>query len=514
MGISVAPTVTGQRHKVRAVSAVVTAAMSIVLAAPAMAGVPPVPIPQDPNDVAVVPGFVGSPARPAKVAAATVPQHPFMAPNGRNNIHDDAYMTDTYTWRGPLGRNMQVRSTYHNAECASLTFDAENRIVTICVGVEGPRLVLIDPETLETEAVFQLPPRSVGGGTGGSFFTDFSGGGYFYLDDRDRAVIPTNNRQIWIVGEVDTPAGTQFELQTAYDLSTTVLPTESIVSALPDWDGRIWFVTTRGLVGFVDPRTEAVRSLRLEGEVIANSFAVDEAGGVFVVSDHALYRFDADSSGPTQTWRRTYDRGTRVKPGQVSQGSGTTPTLVGRNLVAITDNADPRMHVLVYRTPRRLTRPRLICSMPVFRPYKGSTDNSLIGAGRSFIVENNYGYTGPTSTTQGATTEPGITRVDLDPDGTGCEKVWTSKERVPSVVPKLSLANGLVYVYSKDPGPEEIDAWYFTAIDFRTGRTVYKRLAGTGLGYNNNYAPVSLGPDGAGYVGALGGLVQLRDRAG
>ncbi|HEX2267448.1 MAG TPA: hypothetical protein VHI97_04475, partial [Actinomycetota bacterium] len=289
---------TGQRHKVRAVSAVVTAAMSIVVATPALAGVPPVPIPQDPNDVAAVPGFIGSPARRATVAARTVPQHPFMAPNGRNNIHDDAYMTDTYTWGGPLGRNMEVRSTYQNAECASITFDAEDRIVTICVGVEGPRLVLIDPGTLETEAVLQLPPRSAGGGTGGSFFTDFSGGGYFYLDDRDRAVIPTNNRQIWIVGEVDTPAGTQFELQTVYDLSTTVLPTESIVSALPDWDGRIWFVTTRGLVGFVDPRTEAVRSLRLEDEVIANSFAVDETGGVFVVSDHALYRFDADDSGP------------------------------------------------------------------------------------------------------------------------------------------------------------------------------------------------------------------------
>jgi hypothetical protein len=438
-----------------------------------------------------------------------------MAPNGRSNIHDDAYMTDTYTWRGPLGQNIEVRSTYQNAECASLTFDADDRILTICVGVEGPRLVMIDPETLETEAVFQLPPRSGSGGTGGSFFTDFSGGGYFYLDDLDRAVVPTNNRQIWVIGEVQTPAGPQFELLNVYDLASTVLPNESIVSALPDWEGNIWFVTTRGVVGFVDPQTRAVRSVRLEGEVIANSFAVDETGGVFIVSDHALYRFDADESGPpVQTWRRTYDRGIRVKPGQVSQGSGTTPTLVGRDLVAITDNADPRMHVLVYRSARRVPRPRLVCSIEVFPPFKGSTDNSLIGAGRAFIVENNYGYAGPTSTTQGATTEPGITRVDLDRDGTGCQEIWTSNERAPSVVPKLSLASGLVHVYTKDPGPENVDAWYFTAIDYATGRTVYKRLAGTGLGYNNNYAPISLGPDGAGYVGVLGGLVQLRDPVG
>ena len=43
------------------------------------------------------------------------------------------------------------------------------------------------------------------------------------------------------------------------------------------------------------------------------------------------------------------------------------------------------------------------------------------------------------------------------------------------------------------------------------GQTVYQQLAGTGLGYNSNYAPVSIGPDGTAYVGALGGLILLRD---
>jgi hypothetical protein len=78
-------------------------------------------------------------------------------------------------------------------------------------------------------------------------------------------------------------------------------------------------------------------------------------------------------------------------------------------------------------------------------------------------------------------------------------------------VPKLSLANGLVYTYTKDPEPNNADAWYLTAIDFSDGHTVYKRLGGEGLGYNNNYAPISIGPDSTLYVGALGGLVLLRD---
>ena len=79
--------------------------------------------------------------------------------------------------------------------------------------------------------------------------------------------------------------------------------------------------------------------------------------------------------------------------------------------------------------------------------------------------------------------------------------------------PKLSLANGLIYTYTKDPGPA--DPWYWTAIDFRTGRTVYKQLAGTGVGYNNNYAGIALDDSDPAhpseYVGTLGGIVAMRD---
>ena len=113
---------------------------------------------------------------------------------------------------------------------------------------------------------------------------------------------------------------------------------------------------------------------------------------------------------------------------------------------SITDNADP-MNVVVYTAPRR----REICRQPVFEQGAGSTDNSLIGAGHSIVVENNYGYTGPTATELGARTEPGIERVDIDADGEGCRKVWHSDEISPSLVPKLSLGNGLVYVYTQDP---------------------------------------------------------------
>jgi hypothetical protein len=158
-----------------------------------------------------------------------------------------------------------------------------------------------------------------------------------------------------------------------------------------------------------------------------------------------------------------------------------------------------------------VTGSRVVCVQPVFGAGASDTDQSLIGTGRSMIVENNYGYTGVAATEQGATTTPGLARVDINDTGTGCRTVWTSSERAPSVVPKLSLANGLVYTYTKPPQQNGTDAWYLTTLDYRKGTFVYKKLAGTGLGFNNNYAPVTLGPDGTAYVGTLGGIVLLRD---
>src|ERR1051325_722369 len=114
-----------------------------------------IPIPEGP-DASTLPVFSGSPAKPHPVKGTTVPQNPFMAPNGRSNLHDDAYMTDSYEQYGPLGRGITRTSTLLGRECASIAFDAKGRIVTVCVGLDGPQLQLMDPRTLDTLAVFPL----------------------------------------------------------------------------------------------------------------------------------------------------------------------------------------------------------------------------------------------------------------------------------------------------------------------------------------------------------------------
>ena len=489
-----------QRRSARRFGAVAVAAAMACLAPAALAD----PIPEG-TDSDSAPAFIGHPAAQNPVAAPVPPAHPFMAPNERSNLHVDGFQTDTNSTPGPLGRQMQRTSTFQQADCASVTFDSRGRIVTICVGLLGPALggaglYMFDPHTLATLTKMDLPPKQPS--LGGNPFQDFSSGGYFYLDNQDRAVIPTTTRHVFVVGETGAQPG--FALLHDYDLSGVVPSGDKLFATMPDWSGRIWWVSGKGLVGTIDPASGSVKTFDTH-EAIGNSFAVDETGGVYIVTDGAMYRFAAGPDGtPTVSWRSTYPNDGTAKPGQTEIGSGTTPTVTASSgLVAITDNADP-IDVVVYRRDTGAQ----VCSAPLFTKGASDTDQSLVAVGDSFIAENNYGYSGPAAVEQGRTTKPGLERVDVV--NGQCRKVWHSDEIAPTVVPKGNLANGLVYTYTH-PASDQSDPWYFTALDFRTGRTVYKFRAGSGLGFNNNYAPVTIGPDGTAYIGTLGGLALVRD---
>ncbi|MFI0238682.1 hypothetical protein [Streptomyces sp. NPDC016845] len=481
--------------------------------------------------------YEGAPAAQQPVAGRTPAQHPFLAANGRSGMHADAWGSGTYPWAGPDGREPGVTSEQMAAlggECATVTFDKAGRIVTVCGTFTGFLVKLLDPHTLATLAEYKLPqrPSTVEAITRLDFsriFKDTSGGAYSYLDDQDRLVLADSRQHIVrLAHEQEADGAWRFVVTDDWDLTdhvphscvswTNLYPSgtcDPVTSVMPDWSGRIWWVTRQGRVGTVDPATGSLKSVQLPGEEIQNSFSVAD-DGVSIVTDHALYSFDAAADGtPRTVWRQTYDRGTGTKPGSVNQGSGTTPDLFGveDDYVAITDNADDRMNVLVYRRGADVPAGRrLVCKVPVFGPGASTTDNSLISYGDSLVVENNYGYENITSLTFGRSVVGGVTRVDVRPDGSGCDTVWESGVRSPSTVPKLSTANGLLYFYTKEPNSLGIDAWYLTAVDFRTGETRWKRLAGTGVAYDNNWAPVTLGPDGTAYAGVFNGLVAVRDK--
>jgi hypothetical protein len=456
---------------------------------------------------ALAPSAVAAPAIPPPNA----PQNPFFAPNPGNNIHNDTWMTDAYRRRGPTGSHPVTGFGALPASlCGSLTFDSEGRIVTVCPSlVAPPELRLIDPHTLKVLASYTLP-AGLAPPPGTPAFQNFTGGGYFFLDDHDRVWSATKTNHLFVLAE--TGGGSGFRLVADYDLSSAVTGDERITSALRDFQGRVWFVTKKdGKVGVFDPRTLQIHVKRTNEE-IENSFAVGR-DGVFIVSDKRMYRFRADGKGrPHVVWRSRYSNSGIHKPSQVDAGSGTTPTLMEHGLVAITDNADP-MDVVVYRRAAKLKKgqKRVVCETPVFSKGASATENSLIGAGRSLIVENNYGYQDPFGAMGGTITSPGVARVDVKPDLSGCRVVWTNKTvRAPTVVPKLSTKTGLVYAYTQEEsGLGQV--WSWVGLDDRTGKTVFRVAAGNGLAANNNYAGIALGPGGTAYLGTVGGIRSLRD---
>jgi len=471
----------------------------------------------DPDTVRLVPAREGSAHAPLPLARPTLPKHPYMAPRGASNMHVDSFTSNTYGWSGPLGHTPEVASRamgFLGGECPTINFDKLGRIVTVCVQQRTPSLLLLEPESLRVLARHDLPARRTPLFRLRKIMNDTSGGAYFYLDHLNRAVVGTADGSIDVISIVEDAEGPRFERERRVELAEVLRfedgSLDKITAVLPDFRGNYWFVARYGTVGLVTPEG-AVHSHKLAGEEIENSFSIGP-DGTYIVSDHALYRFEQSSSGaPKAVWRETYDRGARRKVGQINQGSGTTPTLLGDEYVVIGDNAEPRMNVVVMRRDARSAE-RVVCRMPVFAPGKSATENTFIGYGRSLIVENNAGYDLFTTMRGGKTSAPGIARIDVRADGSGCDLVWESSEISQTTVPKLSTETGLVYLYTKLPNaPRGADAYYFTAIDFVTGRTVYRVLTGTGVRYDNNWAAISIAPDGTAYVGVLNGLIRVRD---
>lgn len=519
-----------------------------------------------------VPSFTG-PGTSTPLPDIVAADHPGLAARGYSGMHSDAAMSGTHPAVGPVGSgtlkigsaNMS-QSILGAGECGNTTFNSQGLLISFCADFENFKIYalkrLVDAQGRDRflkVAEYAVPERESSIKAKQDLLNidisvimnDTSGGAYFHLDDQDRVVLAdaTNKLQIlelntWVDGNGNLKGAftqvnsAQLGFHVPNDVDYLNPNHHDVTNILPDWNvhsnGAYWFVTRQGLVGTVTNVGPAasVQTIDLGGEEIQNAMAID-ATGVYVVSDHAMYKYTLDaSSAPQQVWRQSYDRGTGPKPGQLNQGSGTTPTLMGANneYVGITDNADP-INVVVYDR----TTGELVCEEPVFMfplapghssglSYASATDNSLIGYNNSLIVENNWGYR---NVKENNWTQPGLTRVDVVSSTTNgdiagnCVTTWeNTTEASQSVVPKLSLGNGLVYIYTRedipgvstDPQDEQsAQAYYFGALDYASGELVYKKLTGTGENWNNNYAPITIGPDGTAYVGVFNGIISIRD---
>jgi len=486
-----------------------------------------------PSAAITSPTFIGSPAQPRPISIQ-VRENPFLAPGRISTLHTGSFNADVHITPGPLGNDPELVSrkatSLPGGMCSSTVFDAHGNLITFCASLAGFEIHLLEPRTLKSLARYELPSRP---STFAALVTldpdkvmaDTSGGAYFYLDHEGYVVLGDARERIVRIGHRQSEAGSwEFHIADSWDLSDHVphdclAPTnwfpagecDPITSVTPDYDGLIWWVTLRGRIGTLNPKDGSAKVMKLPGEDIQNSIAAAD-DGVFVVSDHAMYGLTADPDGtPRVMWRETYDRGTKRKEGLINQGAGSTPTLIGDRYVTTNDNADRRVNLLVYRRDPDFLGERLICKVPIFEEDASAAEFSMIAWHRSIILVNTFGYLNAFQQKGWENVPGGIVRIDVREDESGCDTVWTSSERSPSIVAKLSTATGLVYAYTFQPQENGENAWYLTALDPDTGETLFKILTGAGSQFDGNWGVITLGPDGTAYLSTLKGMVAVWD---
>jgi hypothetical protein len=516
------------------------------------AGVTPIP----PGPPPSLPDYIGAPAKAHPTANSGVPQNPLLAPNGFNSCHLDPWMSDTADVAGPLGIKPAVLSaTLADARiypidskdgppwlfvCITPMFDSHGRLLTACFAPHEATVVLADPDSLQVLSYYHLdvPSGNVYGQTGRQAVMRSTGASYSFLDALDRLTIVSGGKQIVTLVEAGSDENPVLQLEHTYNLAS-LIPEDynDIAGVMADWQGRIWFTTaaspnTVAKVGVINPASYSDANPNVKwfvlpsGELIRNTFAVTKSGvdraSAYVVSSQNMYRIDAGlDDQPYKVWSAPYDTIGTTKDGQYELGSGTSPTVLGEGkYVAITDNAIP-MKVVVYRTDAGVdpTR-RVVCKVPVFTDTPGALSNSLIGSRLSLIATNNYNYLWDWQNGQTVyPSAPGFTRIDIDPNGKGCTEVWTNSEVATTTSPRLSTRTGLIYTVSREYDPSAVHqdgtkgayVYYWIALDFRTGETVWKKMAGSGDKFDSFYPALAIGPNKALYVGAYGGFMTIRD---
>ncbi|CAM3792356.1 hypothetical protein NOMA109596_10925 [Nocardioides marinus] len=391
---------------------------------------------------------------------------------------------------GPLGLSVEVDSGWYGAEhCGHLLPDTHERLLALCTSRSGARLKVLDPRTLRPVATASLPdpcadvPPATGTG--------------------EEVVVATGDRRLLHVTTTDGADAPAVVTQRAVDLGRALPAGACVVSVAVDPVGRTWFVTRAGEVGVV--AAEGEPSVLALGESVSQPLAVDR-DGAYVTTAEAVHRVVTRAGAPLETWRSAYETGSGRKPGQRDAGSGSGVTLLEGGLLALTDNANPRMHVVVLRA----VDGSQVCRQEVFEDDASATEAALTAVGGTgVVVTNGHGWTGAWRGVLGRRPPGGVARVDVV-DGS-CATTWTSEEVAPTSGTTLSRATGLLYAWTKRRSWLGVDAWYLTALDARTGRTAFAARGGTGPWAGDAGSSVTIGPGGTAFVGTRAGLVRVVD---
>lgn len=450
-------------------------------------------------------------------------QNPYLGINSLATMHGDAQSSDATPFAGPgdpgVGGSWKVTFTNHWAACPTILAGQDGYIQALMTQFLGsdaklrkPKLAIIEPASGAQLGAIEIPTGALLGGV------------YAYLDaDSNLVMVDGTNALTWISHSQD---GMKVWVSRRIDLTDAMKlePKDHVVGIVPDWHGRIWVASERGVVGLIDPKRNVVRLTKLQqyspAERIDNSISACPQG-VSIITSHGIYMLgaDASTSKPRIIWSHSYDRGTKQKPGQLSHGSGATATFFGPNgsdYVMLSDNADRQEKLIVYRSADGSA----VGEGPLFTPGASGTENSMIGVQNSIVGACTFGYPyaqyPDTKPAYRAQVAPGMERWDVNDDASGITLKWRNNGIYSAAVPRLSTADNLIYTCERPRGPAGVltgPVVYVCAIDMDSGRVVHRqrlpRLANLLAGGDPSQMVGVIDKHGVWWQGTIGGIYRI-----
>lgn len=450
-------------------------------------------------------------------------QNPYLGINSLATMHGDAQSSDATPFAGPgdpgVGGSWKVTFTNHWAACPTILAGQDGYIQALMTQFLGsdakvrkPKLAIIEPASGAQLGAMEIPTGALLGGV------------YAYLDaDSNLVMVDGTNALTWISHSQD---GMKVWVSRRIDLTDAMKlePKDHVVGIVPDWHGRIWVASERGVVGLIDPKRNVVRLTKLQQysptERIDNSISACPQG-VSIITSHGIYMLgaDASTSKPRIIWSHSYDRGTKQKPGQLSHGSGATATFFGPNgsdYVMLSDNADRQEKLIVYRSADGSA----VGEGPLFTPGASGTENSMIGVQNSIVGACTFGYPyaqyPDTKPAYRAQVAPGMERWDVNDDASGITLKWRNNGIYSAAVPRLSTADNLIYTCERPRGPAGVltgPVVYACAIDMDSGRVVHRqrlpRLANLLAGGDPSQMVGVIDKHGVWWQGTIGGIYRI-----
>ena len=450
-------------------------------------------------------------------------QNPYLGINSLATMHGDAQSSDATPFAGPgdpgVGGTWKVTFTNHWAACPTILAGQDGYIQALMTQFLGsdakvrkPKLAIIEPASGAQLGAMEIPTGALLGGV------------YAYLDaDSNLVMVDGTNALTWISHSQD---GMTVWVSRRIDLTDAMKlePKDHVVGIVPDWHGRIWVASERGVVGLIDPKRNVVRLTKLQQysptERIDNSISACPQG-VSIITSYGIYMLgaDASTSKPRIIWSHSYDRGTKQKPGQLSHGSGATATFFGPNgsdYVMLSDNADRQEKLIVYRSADGSA----VGEGPLFTPGASGTENSMIGVQNSIVGACTFGYPyaqyPDTKPAYRAQVAPGMERWDVNDDASGITLKWRNNGIYSAAVPRLSTADNLIYTCERPRGPAGVltgPVVYACAIDMDSGRVVHRqrlpRLANLLAGGDPSQMVGVIDKHGVWWQGTIGGIYRI-----